>query len=117
MRVIGLAVVLAISLMHAPLVVEAQPSMTLPRIRLLAPDVTSWAPLRVGLRDLGYVDGKRIAFEERSSQGRNERFSDLASGLVRLKVNIIVTWAHPRLWPRSRRRPRSPSSSPAPATP
>jgi hypothetical protein len=37
MRVIGLAVVLAISLMHAPLVVEAQPSMTLPRIRLLAP--------------------------------------------------------------------------------
>src|SRR5216684_4646996 len=78
----------------APLGAEAQPSTTIPRIGLLA-DATSWEPLRLGLRDLGYVEGKSIALEERSSQGRNERFSDLASELVRLNVNIIVTWGTP----------------------
>jgi len=81
-------------LLAAPRAAEAQPSTTIPRIGLLG-DVTSWEPLRVGLRDLGYVEGKSIAFEERSSQGRNERFSGLASELVRLNVNIIVTWGTP----------------------
>ncbi len=78
----------------ALLAAEAQPSTTIPRIGLLA-DATSWEPLRLGLRDLGYVEGKSIALEERSSQGRNERFSNLASELVRLNVNIIVTWGTP----------------------
>jgi putative ABC transport system substrate-binding protein len=41
------------------------------------------------------VEGKSIALEERNSQGRNERFSDLASELVRLNVNVIVTWGTP----------------------
>jgi ABC transporter substrate binding protein len=54
-----------------------------------------WGPLRLGLRNLGFVEGQSIAFEERSSQGRDERFPDLASGLVRLKVNVIVTWGTP----------------------
>ena len=95
MRLIGVAVVLALGLTLAPLAAEAQPSTTIPRIGLLAPDSTSWEPLRLGLRDLGYVEGKSIAVEERSSQGRNDRFSELASGLVRLKVHIIVTWGTP----------------------
>ena len=81
-------------LLAAPLAAEAQLSTTIPRIGLLA-DATSWEPLRLGLRDLGYVEGTSIALEERSSQGRNERFSDLASELVRLNVNIIVTWGTP----------------------
>jgi ABC-type uncharacterized transport system substrate-binding protein len=76
------------------LAAEGQPSTTIPRIGLLA-DATSWEPLRLGLRDLGYVEGKSIALEERSSQGRNEQFSNLASELVRLNVNIIVTWGTP----------------------
>src|SRR3989454_7793181 len=95
MRLIGLAVILTLSLILAPLTADAQPSTTIPRIGLLAPDATPWEPLRIGLRDLGYVEGKSIALEERSSQGRNERFSDLASELVRLNVNIIVTWGTP----------------------
>jgi putative tryptophan/tyrosine transport system substrate-binding protein len=95
MRLIGLAVIRTLSLALAPLAAEAQPSTTIPRIGLLAPDAASWESLRLGLRDLGYVEGKSIALEERSSQGRNDRFSELASGLVRLKVNIIVTWGTP----------------------
>src|SRR6266446_6904985 len=81
-------------LLAAPLAAEAQSSTTTPRIGLLA-DATSWEPLRLGLRDLGYVEGKSITLEERSSQGQNERFADLASDLVRLNVNIIVTWGTP----------------------
>jgi hypothetical protein len=69
MRLIGLAVALTLSLILAPLGAEAQPSTTIPRIGLLAPDATSWEPLRLGLRDLGYVEGKSIALEKRSSQG------------------------------------------------
>src|SRR5438093_1537408 len=49
----------------------------------VAPDATLWEPLRLGLRDLGYVEGKSIALEERSSRGRNERLSDLASELTK----------------------------------
>jgi putative tryptophan/tyrosine transport system substrate-binding protein len=95
MRLIRLAVILAVSVMLAQLVAEAQPSATSPRIGLLSPDENLWGPLRLGLRDLGFVEGQSIAFEERSSQGRDERFPDLASGLVRLKVNVIVTWGTP----------------------
>jgi ABC-type uncharacterized transport system substrate-binding protein len=79
----------------APIGAKAQPSTTIPRIGLLAPDATSWQFLKLGLRDLGYVEGKNIAFAERSSQGRNERLSDLAPELVRLTVNVIVTWGTP----------------------
>jgi putative ABC transport system substrate-binding protein len=93
MRLVGFVLVLALTL--APLAGEAQPSTTIPRIGLLAPDATLWEPLRLGLRDLGYVEGKSIALEERSYQGRNERLSDLASELVRLKVNVIVTRGTP----------------------
>ncbi len=84
-----LTIILALS------VVAAEAQLTaIPRIGLLA-DATSWEPLRQGLRDLGYVEGKSIAFEKRSSQGRNERFPELAFELVRLNVNIIVTWGTP----------------------
>jgi ABC-type uncharacterized transport system substrate-binding protein len=44
-----------------------------------------------GMRDLGYVEGKNIAFVYRTLEGRRERYSDLAAELVRLKVDVIVT--------------------------
>jgi len=43
-----------------------------------------------GMRDLGYVEGKNIAFVYRTAEGRRERYSDIAAELVRLKVDIIV---------------------------
>jgi putative tryptophan/tyrosine transport system substrate-binding protein len=46
--------------------------------------------LRDGLRELGYVEGKNIAFEFRSAEGKLDRLPDLASELVRLKVDVIV---------------------------
>jgi putative ABC transport system substrate-binding protein len=42
------------------------------------------------LRDLGYVEGQNIAFEFRSAEGKLDRLPELASELVRLKVDVIV---------------------------
>src|SRR5215471_76723 len=43
-----------------------------------------------GLRDLGYIEGKNIAFVFRSAEGNPERYDGLAAEPVRLKVDIIV---------------------------
>jgi putative ABC transport system substrate-binding protein len=43
-----------------------------------------------GLRELGYIDGQNIVIEYRWADGKFERLSDLASDLVRLKVDVIV---------------------------
>jgi putative ABC transport system substrate-binding protein len=47
--------------------------------------------LRVGLRELGYVEGQNIRFEYRWAEGRFERLPDLAAELIRLKPDVIVT--------------------------
>src|SRR5215470_14879837 len=43
-----------------------------------------------GLRDLGYVEGKNILIEFRTTGGKIERQPELAAELVRLKVDVIV---------------------------
>jgi putative ABC transport system substrate-binding protein len=45
---------------------------------------------RRALRDLGYVEGKNIAFETRTAEGKAQRFPALAEELVRLKVDVLV---------------------------
>jgi putative ABC transport system substrate-binding protein len=50
---------------------------------------------RLGLRDLGYVEGQSYVIEYRSADGRPERFPDLARDLVRLQVDLIVTRGEP----------------------
>jgi putative tryptophan/tyrosine transport system substrate-binding protein len=45
---------------------------------------------RLALRELGYIEGQNVAFEYRYSEGKVDRFSELAAELVRLKVDIIV---------------------------
>jgi putative ABC transport system substrate-binding protein len=54
-----------------------------------------WREFRQGLRDLGYVEGQNIRFEFRSAEGQVNRVPDLAAELVRLKVDVIVTWFTP----------------------
>ena len=43
-----------------------------------------------GMRDLGYVEGKNIAFAYRTTEGRSERYVEFAAELVSLKVDIII---------------------------
>ena len=66
------------------------------QIGLLSPftrsDAVPWNQAFLkGLRDLGWIDGKNIAFEYRYSEGNNDRLPALIADLVRLKVDIIVT--------------------------
>ena len=50
-----------------------------------------WAAFRAGLRELGYVEGKNIAIEQRLARGKLELLPALAQELVRLPVDVIVT--------------------------
>jgi putative ABC transport system substrate-binding protein len=46
--------------------------------------------IRLALRELGYVEGQNIAIEYRYSEGKTDRVSELATEVVRLKVDIIL---------------------------
>jgi putative tryptophan/tyrosine transport system substrate-binding protein len=52
-------------------------------------------PLLQGLAELGYIAGKNILLEERFSNGMVERFDALATDLVSLKVDVLVTGPGP----------------------
>jgi len=51
--------------------------------------------LKAELRHLGYAEGRNIAVEHRFAEGKYERLPELASELVRLKVDVIVTHGTP----------------------
>src|SRR2546428_3266866 len=96
MRLIGLAVILALSLALAPLAVEAQQAGKPYRIGILSggsPDKNSphIEAFRQGLRDMGWLEGRNVVIEWRSAEGRTDRLTGLAAELVDLKVDVIVT--------------------------
>jgi putative tryptophan/tyrosine transport system substrate-binding protein len=87
-------------LLAAPLGTRAQQVGKVYRIGILEPipaaqNAANLDALRKGLRDLGYVEGRNLVIEYRSADGRAERFPDLATELVRLKVDLIVTRGTP----------------------
>jgi putative ABC transport system substrate-binding protein len=88
-----------LGLLLGPLAADAQPRATMPTIGWLLPFSPPSRPLpmqeafRVGLLELGYVEGRNIAIEYRYADGRTERLSDLAAELVRLKVDVILSLA------------------------
>ena len=88
MRLIGLAVVLAVSFVLAPPVAAAQPRVGVLLFGNPATDA-NFASFRAGLTDLGYVEGRNIYLEVRGAEGKPERLPDLARELVGLKPNVI----------------------------
>ena len=94
-------------LLAAPLAAEAQLSGKVPRIGCLWPTspsdtsrnpsdlATLFAAFREGLRELGYVEGQTIKIEPRWAEGNYDRLTGLAADLVRLKVDVIVTYGTP----------------------
>jgi putative ABC transport system substrate-binding protein len=82
--------------------VEAQQPKKVPRIGYLsatdpAPESARAAVIRLALRELGYIEGQNIAIEYRYSEGKVNRFPELAAELVRLKVDIILVSGGDRL--------------------
>lgn len=57
----------------------------------LAAQATRIEAFRQGLRDLGYVEGKNVAIELRSADGKLDRLTALVAELVQLKVDIVVS--------------------------
>jgi putative ABC transport system substrate-binding protein len=55
-----------------------------------ATDSSRSEAIRLGLRELGYIEGQSIAIEYRYAEGKRERFPELAAELVRLQVDIIL---------------------------
>jgi putative tryptophan/tyrosine transport system substrate-binding protein len=75
---------------------EAQQPTKVPRIGFLSTAAHSSLSFRLeafrqGLRELGFIEGKNIAIEYRSAEGKPDRLPELAAELVRLKVDCIVT--------------------------
>jgi len=91
---------LTLGTLTVPLAAEAQQAARLPRIGVLfasTPAATSHLldGLRQGLREHGYVEGQHIILERRYGQAETERMSDVASELVRLKVDVLVAATDP----------------------
>jgi ABC-type uncharacterized transport system substrate-binding protein len=93
MRLIGLAVALAVSLALAPLA-AAQQAGKVARLGVLLfgtpatdPNLAAFVD---GLRDLGYVEGRNLTLEYRSAEGRPERVRELALQVASLKPDVIV---------------------------
>ena len=82
-----------------PLAARAQ-QRKLPTIGVLVVGGSSgseqfWRLFRDVMRELGYVEGQSIRYEFRSDQGQVSRLPELAAELVRLDVDLIVTWFTP----------------------
>jgi putative tryptophan/tyrosine transport system substrate-binding protein len=78
-----------------PLAVRAQQAAKLPTIGFLGADAVAFGPWTAAfvarMRELGWVEGRTIAIEYRWSEGRPERYAEIAAEFVRLKVDVIVT--------------------------
>jgi putative ABC transport system substrate-binding protein len=103
-RPAALMVALTLGFLAAPLVGAGQPGGGVPRIGYLSAssrkDLDAQRRLTAfqqGLHELGYVQGKNIAIEERWAEEKWNRLPDLASDLVRLKVDVIVTGIVPAI--------------------
>src|SRR5215468_1713481 len=78
-----------------PLAARGQQPSRLPTIRVLGTDAAAWRPWTdalVGrLRELGWIEGRTIAFEYRWFEGRPERIDEIAAEFVNHNVDVIVT--------------------------
>jgi len=84
-------------LLAAPLGAEAQQVGKVYRVGILGEKASDpsearlWQAFRLRLRDLGWIEGKNILFEDRWGDGNHARIPERAADLVRLRVDLIVT--------------------------
>lgn len=86
-------VIAAGALLAVPLVAEAQQASKIWRVGWLQPSPppsTGHANFRKGMREVGYVEGENIRFEDRFADGHFDRLPGLAAELARMNVDVIV---------------------------
>ena len=96
-RLIGLAVVLTVSVLLAPLAAQTQQPGKVARLGLLGlftPELgsRSVAALREGLGELGWHEGQNMHLEHRYASGNRDQLGTLAAELVQREVDIIVAF-------------------------
>src|SRR5215475_6844809 len=78
-----------------PATTYAQQTGRLSTVGFLGASASGFAPWAAAfvarLRELGWVEGRTIAIEYRWSEGRPERYAEIAAEFVRLKVDVILT--------------------------
>jgi putative tryptophan/tyrosine transport system substrate-binding protein len=88
----GLVLLLAIAAASPP--VDAQQASRIPKIGFLGTSAQVLAPniaaFRLGLRELGYFEGRTVLLEVRLPESEVERLPQLARELVALKSDVIV---------------------------
>ena len=94
------SVLALLALGAVPGIANTQPAGKVLHVGFLAgggapPDGALPASLRKALHDLGYVEGKTIAYTGRWADAKLERIPELAAELVKLKVDAIVTMGGP----------------------
>jgi len=90
----------AVALLAAPVAAKAQQAGKVYRIgmlegRSITLNAANLDAFRQALAALGYKEGHNLEIAYRSSDGRDERFPGLASELVGLKVDLIVSRGTP----------------------
>lgn len=105
---------LMLALLIAPGAAAAQQAGKVYRIGFLAggsPEPTRpfVDEFRAGLRELGYVEGQTVVIEYRWAEGKQDRLSELAADLVRVKVDLIVAAVSPSARAAHQATKRSPS--------
>lgn len=78
-----------------PMAARSQSSRKMARIGYLGAGIRTATPnprdaFLQGLRDLGYIEGQNFVLVDRYADGQQERLPELAAGLVRLEVDIIM---------------------------
>ena len=81
---------------------EAQQAKKVPRIGYLSSvspssESAQSEAIRLALRELGYIEGQNITIEYRYAEGKVDRLPELATELVRLKIDIILAAGGERL--------------------
>jgi putative ABC transport system substrate-binding protein len=85
-----------------PVVGRAQTLGKLPTIGILGSTSAAWnhwlAALLQRLHQLDWIENRTVTVEYRWTEGRNERYAELAADLVRSNVNIIVPLGTPAIF-------------------
>ena len=83
-----------------PFASRAQQAAKLPTIGFLGANNASFAMASIDafvqrLRELSWIENRTVAIEYRWAEGREARFAEFAAEFVRLKVDVILTYATP----------------------
>ena len=83
-----------------PIALRAQQAAKLPTIGFLGANNASFERGSTDafvqrLRELGWIDNRTVAIEYRWAEGREARVAEIATEFVRLKVDVIFTYATP----------------------